>query len=70
MQTRYMDFCFVQIIVIDHHKVIMLDPSSLWGYEIKHAASHKLGDYNNAVHAFEAMLSMMEQSPDPAIRRE
>lgn len=47
----------------------MLDPSSPWGYEIKHAAFHKGGDYVNAVRAFEAMLSTMEQSPDPDIRR-
>ncbi|KAI9461348.1 hypothetical protein HD554DRAFT_1518592 [Boletus coccyginus] len=41
----------------------MLDPSSPRGYELKHAALHKAGDYDNAVDAFEAMLSKMAQSP-------
>ncbi|KAF8549281.1 TPR-like protein [Imleria badia] len=52
----------------DANKVIMLDPLSPWGYERKHAALHKAGDYENAIHAFEAMLSKMSQSPDPEIR--
>ena len=37
---------------------------------MKHAALHKAGDYDNAISAFEEMLSKMEQSPDPDIRRE
>ncbi|KAG8214862.1 hypothetical protein J3R82DRAFT_10029 [Butyriboletus roseoflavus] len=52
----------------DANKAIMLDPSSPWGYERKHAALHEAGDYDNAIDAFEAMLSKMSQSPDPAIR--
>ncbi|KAF8125250.1 hypothetical protein EV363DRAFT_636407 [Boletus edulis] len=53
----------------DANKVIELDPLSPWGYERKHAALHKAGDYDNAVNAFEAMLSKMSQSTDPRIRR-
>ena len=50
--------------------MIKLDPSLPWGYERKHAALHKAGDYDNAISTFEEMLSKMEQSPDPDIRRE
>ena len=51
-----------------HYQVIKLDPSSPWGYERKHAALHKAGEYDNAIVAFETMLSKMEHSPDPEIR--
>ena len=50
--------------------MIELDPSSPWGYERKHAVLHKVGDYDDAISAFQEMLSKMEQSPDPDIRRE
>ncbi|KAF8125301.1 hypothetical protein EV363DRAFT_1351347 [Boletus edulis] len=53
----------------DANKVIELDPSSPWGYERKHAALHKAGDYENAVNAFEVMLSKMSQSTDPGIQK-
>ncbi|KAF8452399.1 hypothetical protein L210DRAFT_3518492 [Boletus edulis BED1] len=53
----------------DANKVIELDPSSPWGYERKHAALHKAGDYENATHAFEEMLSKMSQSSDPEIHK-
>ncbi|KAF8431299.1 hypothetical protein L210DRAFT_3560691 [Boletus edulis BED1] len=53
----------------DANKVIELDPSSPWGYERKHAALHKAGDYENAVNAFEAMLSKMSKSTDPGLHR-
>ena len=48
----------------------MLDPSSPWGYERKHAALHNAGDYENAINAFEAMLSKMSQSSNLEIRGE
>ena len=51
-------------------QMIKLDPSSPWGYEIKHGASHKLGQYHNAVVALEVMLLKMAESPDPVIQRE
>ena len=50
--------------------MIELNPSSPWGYKLKHAALHKAGDYDNAVLAFKEMLSKIEHSPDPGIRRE
>ena len=48
-----------------HHQVIRLDPLSPWGYERKHAALHKAGDFHNAVVALETMLSKIAESPDP-----
>ena len=50
--------------------MIKLDPLSPWGYEKKHAALHRAGDYENAINAFQAMLSKMSQSPEPDIRGE
>ncbi|KAF8122095.1 hypothetical protein EV363DRAFT_1405216 [Boletus edulis] len=42
-----------------------LDPSLPWGYERKHPALHKAGDYENAANAFEVMLSRISRSTDP-----
>ncbi|KAF8417750.1 hypothetical protein L210DRAFT_3580341, partial [Boletus edulis BED1] len=53
----------------DANEVIALDPSSPWGYEIKHAALHKGGDYDNATVAFETMLTKLAESPDPDVQR-
>ncbi|KAN0087892.1 hypothetical protein V8E55_006513, partial [Tylopilus felleus] len=53
---------------IDDRQVIELDPLSPWGYERKHAVLHKAGDYQNAINAFEAMLSRMSESSDAEIR--
>ncbi|KAF8436821.1 hypothetical protein L210DRAFT_3547707 [Boletus edulis BED1] len=53
----------------DVNEVIALDPSSPWGYEIKHAALHKGGDYDNATVAFETMLTKLAESPDPDVQR-
>ena len=50
--------------------MIELDPLSPWGYERKHEALHKAGDYKNAINAFEEMLSKMSQSSDLEIRGE
>ena len=57
-------------ISLTDHQVTMLDPSSPWGYEMKHAALHNAGDYDNAIAAFETMLSKMSQSPHRDIQRE
>ena len=48
----------------------MLDPSSPWGYEMKHAALHSVGRYEDAMAAFETMLQKISQSPDPQLRGE
>ncbi|KAF8436010.1 hypothetical protein L210DRAFT_3549851 [Boletus edulis BED1] len=54
----------------DANEVIALDPLSPWGYQMKHAALHKGGDYDNAVDAFETMLTKMVESPDPDVQRD
>ena len=46
----------------DCRQSIKLDPMSPLGYESMHAALHKAGDYENAINAFEMMLSKMSQS--------
>ncbi|KAF8432947.1 hypothetical protein L210DRAFT_3557133 [Boletus edulis BED1] len=51
------------------NQAITLDPLSPWGYEMKHAALHKIGDYDNAVDTFETMLSKMESSANPEVRQ-
>ncbi|KAF8127572.1 hypothetical protein EV363DRAFT_1343658 [Boletus edulis] len=53
----------------DANEVIRLDPSSPWGYEIKHAALHKAGEYDDAIDALEVMLSKMAESPDPVVQQ-
>ena len=69
MQTRYITFTSWWSILLTHrHEAITLNPSSPWGYEMKHAALQNAGDYNNASNAFTTMLSKMKQSPDPEIR--
>jgi hypothetical protein len=60
----------MSILLTRYHQVIALDPLSPWGYEMKHAALHKAGDFHNAVDAIETMLSKIVQSPDPDIRRQ
>jgi hypothetical protein len=57
------------VLFTHHHQAITLDPSSPCGYEVKHAALHKAGDYDNAVDAFEVMLSKIVESPDPKVQR-
>ncbi|KAF8123611.1 hypothetical protein EV363DRAFT_1272508 [Boletus edulis] len=54
----------------DANQVITLDPSSPWGYEIKHAALHEGGDYDNAVDTLEVMISKIAESPDPDVQQQ
>ena len=49
------------------HQVITLDPLSPQGYEMKHEAFHKAGDFRSAIDALETMLSKIVESPDPDI---
>lgn len=53
-----------------NHQAIALDPLSPLGYEMKHAALHGAGRYDEAIQTFEAMFSKMAQSSDPQIRGE
>ena len=56
MQTKYVASLSGSILFAHRRQVIVLDPSSPWGYVTKHTALHKAGDYENAVKAFETML--------------
>ncbi|KAH7904927.1 hypothetical protein BJ138DRAFT_1118949 [Hygrophoropsis aurantiaca] len=49
----------------DAEHAIKLNPSSPWGYERKHAALHGAQDYEDAIEAFNTMLSKLDNSPDP-----
>ena len=51
-------------------QAIKLDPASSSGYERKYAALLGIGDNNDAIDAFETMLSKMSESSDPEIRGE
>ncbi|KAF8546059.1 WD40 repeat-like protein, partial [Imleria badia] len=53
----------------DANQLITLDPLSSRGYEMKHAALYKAGDYDNAVDVLEAMLSKLAQAPDPEVQQ-
>lgn len=46
----------------------MLDSSSPWGYESRHAALHGAGSYDEAIEALNEMLLKLEQSSDPHAR--
>ena len=59
MQTKYVVSPSGSILFTHCGQAIALDSSSPWGYETKHAALHKAGDYENAIKAFETMLSKL-----------
>ncbi|KAJ8586318.1 hypothetical protein M405DRAFT_361538, partial [Rhizopogon salebrosus TDB-379] len=50
--------------LLDAQKVIGLDPSSYHGYELKHEALHGAQQYDEAIAAFEIMLSRLNATPD------
>ena len=61
-------FCLMEVHLVDppSYQAITLDQLSPRGYEMKHAALHKAGDFDNAVDALETMLSKVAQSRDPS----
>ncbi|OAX34763.1 hypothetical protein K503DRAFT_868710 [Rhizopogon vinicolor AM-OR11-026] len=52
----------------DAQKVTELDPSSVLGYELKHAALHGGQRYDEAIEAFEIMVSKLNDAPDTPIQ--
>ncbi|KAG1811113.1 uncharacterized protein BJ212DRAFT_1483786 [Suillus subaureus] len=50
--------------LLDAEKVIELDPSSYFGHQLKHAALHGAHQYDEAIEAFEIMLSKLENASD------
>ncbi|KAF8435985.1 hypothetical protein L210DRAFT_3505969 [Boletus edulis BED1] len=53
----------------DASQVVALGPSSPWGYQMKHAALHKAGDYDNAVDALESTVICTSAHPAAHERR-
>ncbi|KAI9461109.1 hypothetical protein HD554DRAFT_1529887 [Boletus coccyginus] len=53
----------------DANEVIRMDPSCHYAYACKHAALHGTGRYDEAIEAFDNMLSLIEHSGDPEIRQ-
>ncbi|KAG2338552.1 hypothetical protein BDR05DRAFT_969113 [Suillus weaverae] len=50
--------------LLDAEKVIELNPSSYFGYRLKHAVLHDAHRYDEATEAFKIMLSKLENAPD------
>ncbi|KAG0705636.1 hypothetical protein DFH29DRAFT_996722 [Suillus ampliporus] len=55
--------------LLDAQKVIELNPSSHVGYKMKHAALHGAQCYNEAIEAFQTMLSKLDNSRDTQTRK-
>ncbi|KAG1786035.1 uncharacterized protein HD556DRAFT_1508452 [Suillus plorans] len=55
--------------LLDAQKVIQLNPSSHIGYKLKHAAFHGAQRYDEAISAFETMLSKLDDAPDTETRK-
>ncbi|KAG2142856.1 quinon protein alcohol dehydrogenase-like superfamily [Suillus bovinus] len=54
--------------LLDAQKVIQLNPSSHIGYKLKHAAFHGAQRYDEAIAAFQIMLSKLNNAPDTETR--
>ncbi|KAG1800334.1 uncharacterized protein HD556DRAFT_1028494 [Suillus plorans] len=50
--------------LLDVEKVIKVNPSSYFGYQLKHAVLHGAHRYDEAIDAFQTMLSKLENAPD------
>ncbi|KAG2149068.1 uncharacterized protein EDB93DRAFT_358436 [Suillus bovinus] len=55
--------------LVDAQKVIELDPSSHIGYQLKHEAFRGARRYDEAIEAFQIMLSKLDNSPETQIRK-
>ncbi|KAG2364291.1 hypothetical protein BDR07DRAFT_1402050 [Suillus spraguei] len=55
--------------LLDAQRVTELNPSSHIGYNLKHAALHGAGRYDEAIQAFRIMLSKLDNAPDTETRR-
>ncbi|KAG2137112.1 uncharacterized protein EDB93DRAFT_1330714 [Suillus bovinus] len=49
---------------LDAQEVIKLDPSDYLGYQLKHAVLNAAQHYDEAIDAFQVMLSKLDSSPD------
>ncbi|KAG1852354.1 heterokaryon incompatibility protein-domain-containing protein [Suillus tomentosus] len=50
--------------LLDAEKVIELNPSSYFGYQLKHEVLHGAHRYDEAIEAFKIMFSKLEDAPD------
>ncbi|KAG2339145.1 hypothetical protein BDR05DRAFT_968226, partial [Suillus weaverae] len=55
--------------LLDAQTVIKLTPSSHIGYQLQHAALHGAQRYDEAIDAFQTMLSKFENAPDTQTRK-
>ncbi|KAG1728163.1 uncharacterized protein EDB91DRAFT_1314289, partial [Suillus paluster] len=55
--------------LLDAQKVIELNPASHVGYQVKHQALHGAQRYDDAIEAFEMMLSKLDNAADTQIRK-
>ncbi|KAG2335861.1 hypothetical protein BDR05DRAFT_205965 [Suillus weaverae] len=55
--------------LLDAQKVIQLNPSSHVGYKLKYAAFHGAQRYDEAIVAFQTMLSKLDHAPDTETRK-
>ncbi|KAG2142888.1 uncharacterized protein EDB93DRAFT_597938 [Suillus bovinus] len=55
--------------LLDAQKVIQLNPLSHIGYKLKHAAFHGAQRYDEAIAAFQTMLSKLDNAPDTETRK-
>lgn len=56
--------------LLDVQKVIALDSRSYLGYQLKHAALHGAQRYDEAIEAFQVMLSKLDSTPNTQVRGE
>ncbi|OJA08828.1 hypothetical protein AZE42_08902, partial [Rhizopogon vesiculosus] len=54
--------------LVDAQKVTELNPSSVFGYKLKHAALHGGQRYDEAIEAFEIMVSKLDDAPGTRIQ--
>ena len=70
MRKRCNDiYCVLVSAQFGDMQVIEIDPSSYLGYKVKHAAHQGAQRNDEAIEAFQTMLSKLENAPDAQIRR-
>jgi hypothetical protein len=57
-------YCYIFDAHFGDTQVIELNPSSHFGYQLKHAALHGTHRYDEAIEVFKIMLSKLEDAPD------
>ena len=71
-QTRYAHSCFFFVSMCSRvlgTEAITLNPLSPWGYERKLAALQGMGRHDEAIQAYNSILSALEQFADSKMQR-